>query len=147
MKVANKTFQPQNTNTYRSYFPAQAGSDDLKDGFEISPVNPLPQNLDSHNLGEANVWPHDYEAKVKFETLHQKLQALSEKLHSLLGMALGKEPSFSDPYLDDSISTLRLYTTKRSDVSPTAGVLLHPAHRLRHPNAATPRRDRRTGSP
>lgn len=111
MKVAKKIFQPENSNTYRGYFPAQAGSDNLKEGFEIGPSNPLPQNLDpraSINLGEANVWPPSFSAQAKFETLHQELQTLSAKLLSLLATALGKDPSFFANYLNDSISTLRL---------------------------------------
>ena len=111
MTVAKKTFQPENSNTYRGYFPAQAGSDNLKEGFEIGPTTSLPQNIELHsgfNLGEANVWPHDFNAKVKLETLHQELQNLSGKLLSLLAMALGKEGSLFDNYLEDSISTLRL---------------------------------------
>lgn len=111
MAVAKKTFQPENSNTYRGYFPAQAGSDNLKEGFDIGPIEPLPQNLDARarfNLGEANMWPLGLDAKAKLETLHQEFQALSEKLLSLLAMALGIEPSIFDTYLEDSLSTLRL---------------------------------------
>lgn len=111
MKVAKKTFRPENGNTYRGYFPAQTGSDNLKEGFEIGPIDPLPQNLDPRarfNLGEANVWPAGFDGREKLETLHTELQSLSEKLLSLLAIALGKDPSFFDHYLEDSISTLRL---------------------------------------
>ena len=111
MTVAKKTFQPENSNTFRGYFPAQAGSDNLKEGFEIGPTTSLPQNLDLHtsfNFGEANVWPQCFDAKAKLETLYQELQNLSEKLLSVLAIALGKEASLFDNYLEDSISTLRL---------------------------------------
>ena len=37
-KVAKKAFQPENSNTYRGYFPLQASSDNLKEGFEIGPT-------------------------------------------------------------------------------------------------------------
>lgn len=111
MKVAKQTFEPSNRNTYRGYFPTQASSDNLKEGFEIGPVTPLPQNVDPRarfNLSEANVWPPGFHAKAKLETLHQELQALSEKLLELLAIALGKDISFFDNYLESSISTLRL---------------------------------------
>lgn len=110
MKVAKKTFRPENSNTYRGYFPTQRGSDNLKEGFEIGPVDPLPQSLDPRakfNLGEANVWPPGFDARAKLEKLHQELQSLSKTLLSLLAMGVGKEASF-DTYLQDSISTLRL---------------------------------------
>lgn len=111
MTVAKKTFKSENSNTYRGYFPARAGSDILKEGFEIGPTTSLPQDVEPHtrfNLGEGNVWPHDFNAKAKLETLHQELQTLSGKPLSLLAMALGKEPSLFDNYLENSISTLRL---------------------------------------
>lgn len=111
MKVAKKTFQPENINTYRGYFPAQTGSDNLKEGFEIGSPTPLPQSLDPRakfNLGEPNIWPPGFDAKSKLETLYQELQSLSEKLLSLLALALGKDASFFAHYLHNSISTLRL---------------------------------------
>lgn len=111
MKFAKKTFRSENSNTYRGYFPAQSSSNNLKEGFEIGPVDPLPQSLDPRakfNLGEANVWPPGFDGRAKLENLHQELQSLSKTLLSLLAMALGKEASFFDTYLQDSISTLRL---------------------------------------
>ena len=111
MKVAKKTFRSENSNTYRGYFPAQPSSNNLKEGFEIGPVDPLPQSLDPRakfNLGEANVWPPSLDARAKLEKLHQELQSLAKTLLSLLAVALGKEAPFFDAYLENSISTLRL---------------------------------------
>lgn len=122
MSVAKKAFQHSNNNTYRGYFPAQPGpSDNLKEGFEIgppaipSPTNTLrPQNqrdphaTESINLYEANAWPADFTGREELETLWTELQSLSEKLLSLLALALGKGGSFFDSYILDSISTLRL---------------------------------------
>ena len=48
MTVAKKTFQPENSNTYRGYFPAQPRSDNLKEEFEIGPTTSLPQNIELH---------------------------------------------------------------------------------------------------
>ena len=111
LSVAKKTFIPQNVNTYRGFFPAQAGSDNLKEGFEIGPKIPLPQISDPRakfNLTEANVWPESYGSRDCAEQLYSELQELSSKLLSLLAMALGKDTSYFDGYLDNSMSTLRL---------------------------------------
>ena len=111
LSVAKKTFIPQNVNTYRGFFPAQAGSDNLKEGFEIGPKVSLPQIFDPRakfNLTEANVWPEGYRSRDRAEQLYSELQELSSKLLSLLAMALGKDASYFDGYLNNSISTLRL---------------------------------------
>ncbi|KAL2039710.1 hypothetical protein N7G274_007569 [Stereocaulon virgatum] len=111
LSVAKKTFVPQNTNTYRGFFPTQAGSDNLKEGFEIGPSTPLPGILDPRakfNLTEPNVWPAAFQSRDGTEMLHGELQSLSAKLLSLLAIALAKPPSYFDAYLHSSTSTLRL---------------------------------------
>jgi isopenicillin N synthase-like dioxygenase len=40
--------------------------------------------------------------------MHNELQAFSSKLLSLLAMSLGKDSNFFSPWLDESLSTLRL---------------------------------------
>ncbi|MCJ1279567.1 hypothetical protein MMC21_007391 [Puttea exsequens] len=110
LSVAKRTFQPANPNTYRGYFPAQTGSDNLKEGFEIGPPDPLPQIFSPNakfNLTEANIWPTSYKSRQQAEQLYAELQALSAKLLSLMAQALGKDASFFASYLNDSTSTLR----------------------------------------
>ena len=111
LSVAKKTFIQQNENTYRGFFPAQAGSDNLKEGFEMGPRAALPQIDDPRakfNLNEANVWPERFRSRERAEKLYDELQILSSKLLSLLALALGKEASYFDSYLQHSLSTLRL---------------------------------------
>jgi isopenicillin N synthase-like dioxygenase len=129
MDIAKKAFVKGNKNTYRGcaylhptkgpadnfrrYFPAQAGSDNLKEGFELGPPlnrpsssNPFSAKL---NLTESNVFPKSYPSfQGRCETLHTELQSLSARLLSLLAVALGKTPSYFDHYLTNSLSTLRL---------------------------------------
>ena len=114
MGVARKTFRPHNANTYRGYFPVQAGSDNLKEGFEIGPEERLLQNnrmgrSGGFNLNEGNVWPEDFDiAREKLERLHGEMQALSGKLLALLAVALGKSEDCFEEYMQESLSTLRL---------------------------------------
>jgi isopenicillin N synthase-like dioxygenase len=62
------------------------------------------------NLSEPNVWPDDevLPSKQHLEQLYTELQTLSSDLLSLLAMSLGKSSDFFAPYLQDSLSTLRL---------------------------------------
>jgi len=112
MKLAKKTFVSNNTNTYRGYFPPQAGDDNLKEGFELG--SPSSRSLPSipnvkFNLTEPNVFPlNNPSFRPRCETLHSELQSLSARLLSLLAVSLGKPSSFFDHYLTDSLSTLRL---------------------------------------
>jgi len=62
------------------------------------------------NLAESNVWPdeRDFPARPSLEKLYAELQSLASKLLSLLAVSLGKPADFFAPYLNDSLSTLRL---------------------------------------
>lgn len=62
------------------------------------------------NLAEPNVWPDeaDFSARPSLERLYMELQSLASKLLSLLACSLGKPENFFAPYLEDSLSTLRL---------------------------------------
>ncbi|KAL8710828.1 MAG: hypothetical protein Q9220_004631 [cf. Caloplaca sp. 1 TL-2023] len=113
LRLAKKTFQKYNSNTYRGYFPSQSGSDNLKEGFEVgtSSLLPSPERAGTKiDLTEANVWPPESLApglQEATEKLYAELQMLSSKLLALLAIALGKEASYVDHYLNGSISTLR----------------------------------------
>ncbi|KAL8721286.1 MAG: hypothetical protein Q9225_001990 [Loekoesia sp. 1 TL-2023] len=113
LRLVKKSFQSNNSNTYRGYFPAQAGSDNLKEGFEVGPSDlPIAPEWAKEriNLTEANVWPPEPVVpgfRRETEKLYGELQGLSSKLLSLLAIALGKEPSYFDHYLRGSVSTLR----------------------------------------
>lgn len=91
----------------------QAGSDNLKEGFEIGPPEQLAtlERVSGRiNLTEANVWPAESSSpgfRERSEKLHTELQNLSSRLLSLLAMALGKDSSYFDYYHQGSLSTLR----------------------------------------
>lgn len=112
MQLAKKTFVKANANTYRGYFPPQAGDDNFKEGFELgspssAPLTSIPNS--KFDLTEANIFPVSRpEFQHRCETLHTELQALSAHLLSLLAVGLGKPSSFFDSYLTNSLSTLRL---------------------------------------
>ncbi|KAI9835018.1 MAG: hypothetical protein M1837_003973 [Sclerophora amabilis] len=111
-KLAKRTFRKENSNTYRGYFPPQAGSDNLKEGFEIGPPTSLPQQGRSLStkidLTEPNVWPSETASfRQSSEMLYTELQAISARLLSLVAVSLGKPPMYFSNYLHDSISTLR----------------------------------------
>ncbi|KAL8775139.1 MAG: hypothetical protein Q9194_003876 [Teloschistes cf. exilis] len=113
VRLAKKTFRKENNNTYRGFFPARVGSDNLKEGFEIGPHEPstIPKSREVRiDLTEANVWPSESIAsgfQRASEKLYDELQHLSSRLLSLLAVALGKDQSFFHHYLSGSISTLR----------------------------------------
>ena len=91
MSLAKKTFEKTNNNTYRGYFPPQPGQqDNLKEGVEIGPKDPLPQHASDRkrkfDLAEPNVWPSDASFKYqrsRLENLYPEIQLLSTHLHPL----------------------------------------------------------------
>ena len=95
-----------------SYFPAQNGSDNLKEGFEIGPPDLAPQPLNSLaniSLTEANVWPEKPWINIRpsVETLHRELQTLSVRVLSLLAVFLNRPPDYFASFSKESVSTLR----------------------------------------
>ncbi|KAJ5644080.1 Gibberellin 20-oxidase [Penicillium longicatenatum] len=115
MKLAKRSFRRDHKNTYRGYFPTQPelANDNLKEGFEIGPSQPIQtQSTTSSkfNLSEPNVWPDAtiFPTRSALETLYIELQALASKLLSLLAISLDKPADYFAPYLDESLSTLRL---------------------------------------
>ncbi|KAL8728315.1 MAG: hypothetical protein Q9166_005458 [cf. Caloplaca sp. 2 TL-2023] len=113
LRLAKQGFQRNNSNTYRGFFPAQFGSDNLKEGFEMGPLE-IPKTPGWQgtqiNLTEPNVWPARAMApklQDQSEQLYAELQLLSSRLLSFLALALGKEPTYFDHYLPGSVSTLR----------------------------------------
>ncbi|KAL6714734.1 hypothetical protein ACLMJK_008159 [Lecanora helva] len=133
MSVARNIFRKVNGNTYRGYFPAQKGEDNLKEGFEMGSADRKRKGNQvrdtkkgaGFDLEEENVWPTGFSAeRTKLEKLHAELQALSGRLLSLLAMALEKEEGYFDEYMTDSLSTLRLLhypapNTKQQDLCCT----------------------------
>ncbi|KAJ6131646.1 Gibberellin 20-oxidase [Penicillium sp. IBT 18751x] len=117
MRLAKRSFRPDHANTYRGYFPTQPelASDNLKEGFEMGPAEPIRtkstvSSSSKFDLAEPNVWPEvdKLPARPKLETLYIELQSLASKLLSLLAVSLGKPADYFAPYLTDSLSTLRL---------------------------------------
>ena len=62
------------------------------------------------NLAEPNIWPDPdiFPNRAKLEKLYDELQSLASSLLSLLAISLDKPADFFSPYLEDSLSTLRL---------------------------------------
>ncbi|KAH8690604.1 putative gibberellin 20-oxidase [Talaromyces proteolyticus] len=119
MKLAKQSFHKENHNTYRGYFPTQPteASDNLKEGFEIGSSQAIttsskPRQDSTFDLSEPNVWPSEdtypTSSRQRLEQFYSEMQSLSSALLSLLAMSLGKPPSFFEPYLTHSLSTLRL---------------------------------------
>ncbi|KAJ5108371.1 Gibberellin 20-oxidase [Penicillium angulare] len=117
MKLSKRSFRRDHHNTYRGYFPTQPelANDNLKEGFEMGPAQPIPTQSTTSpsskfNLAEPNVWPDAtiFSFQSQLETLYAELQTLASKLLSLLAVSLGKPENYFAPYLNDSLSTLRL---------------------------------------
>ncbi|KAJ5717945.1 Gibberellin 20-oxidase [Penicillium malachiteum] len=116
MKLAKRSFRRDHHNTYRGYFPTQPelANDNLKEGFEMGPMQPIRTQSTSSsskfNLTEPNIWPDAtiFHKRPQLETLYTELQALASKLLSLLATSLGKPADYFAPHLEDSLSTLRL---------------------------------------
>lgn len=85
MRLAKEAFCRANKNTYRGYYPTQPGQqDNLKEGVEIGPKDPLPQHSSERkhkfDFAERNVWPSNpsFAAQRKqLENLYAELQLLS----------------------------------------------------------------------
>ncbi|KAK4625783.1 uncharacterized protein CLAFUR5_06485 [Fulvia fulva] len=116
-RLAKKTFNPENSNTYRGSFPPQLGhSNNLKEGFEIGSPSAQstkpPTKSQQVNLAEPNVWPEkghfSFASRHHLESLHTQLQALSSHLLALLARSLDKPSDHFAHYLTNSLSTLRL---------------------------------------
>ena len=116
MRLAKQTLCSTNKNTYRGYFPTQPGQqDNLKEGVEIGPKDPLPQHPSARrrkfDLAEPNVWPSNPSfapQRTRLEELYAELQLLSSTLLSLLAVSLNKPADHFAHYLENSLSTLRL---------------------------------------
>ena len=112
MKVARKTFRNGNSNTYRGYFPVQAGGGNVKEGFEIGGMRDGKgqgrRGPGVFDLEEGNVWPEGWKGRGGMERLRRELQGLAEKLLGLLAVALGKSGDYFEGYMKGSLSTLRL---------------------------------------
>ncbi|KAB8611447.1 hypothetical protein FH972_025952 [Carpinus fangiana] len=114
MKLAKRTFRGENVNTYRGFFPAQTGSDNLKEGFEVGPSSPRTPSQQSAPaspfiLTEGNVWPSKatFTKQALTEQLYTELQSLSTTLLAMLATSLGKDLDCFTSLLTESISTLR----------------------------------------
>lgn len=114
LSIAKQSVRRANPNSYRGYFPPQAGHDNLKEGLEIGPPQAVPQVHDLRariNLTEPNVWPTDagfVNTRAQLEKVYGEMQALAEKLLSLLAIALNKPEDYFAYMMKDSLSTLRL---------------------------------------
>lgn len=116
LSIAKQSFRRDNPNTYRGYFPPQAGqADNLKEGLEIGPPQPVPAVHDPRariNLTEPNVWPAEAdwveEKRARLEQLYGEMQGLAEQLLGLLALALGLPRGYFGYMMRDSLSTLRL---------------------------------------
>ncbi|KAA8648435.1 hypothetical protein EYZ11_000325 [Aspergillus tanneri] len=115
MSIAKRSFNKDNSNTYRGYFPTQpdVATDNLKEGLEIGPphlLNVVPGPDVKINLAEPNIWPDagSFTGRSSLEQLYSELQSLSSRLLSLLAVSLGKSEDYFTDYLVASLSTLRL---------------------------------------
>ncbi|KAI9890254.1 MAG: hypothetical protein M1814_004289 [Vezdaea aestivalis] len=110
-KLAKRQFLTTNQNTYRGWFPPQAGSDNLKEGLDIGPpagsISTPIVSPPKINLNEVTPLPDISGFPSKVHTLYDEMQQLSERLLDLLARALGSQGHFSS-YMQDSLSTLRL---------------------------------------
>lgn len=77
------------------------------------------------------MWPakDSYPSRPRLEEFYSELQTLSSRLLSLLAMSLDKPSDFFDPYLTDSLSTLRLlhYPPCESTTTPSNDTSQHKA--------------------
>lgn len=97
----------------------------MKEGFEIGPSTHTGGTSSNQkiNLSEPNIWPSAevFPDRSDLERFYGEMQSLSSTLLSLLATSLGKEATFFNPYLEDSLSTLRLlhYPSVQSQTNGT----------------------------
>lgn len=86
-----------------------------------TPITTATSKSEKFNLSEPNVWPDgkEFSARPEMEKLYTELQDLASRLLSLLAVSLGKDEGFFRPYLEESLSTLRLlhYPSRSKDAT------------------------------
>lgn len=131
MELAKKSFVKDHPNTYRGYFPPQPGSDNLKEGFDMGPIEPsftdAANGFKPINLVEPNVWPSRTTSfQPKCEKLYSEMQSLARRLLCLLATALGEDTSLFAHYFENSISTLRFLHYPRMPQDHTQDLICTP---------------------
>ena len=123
-EVATATWNPQNKNAYRGYFPAVEGGSSFKEGLEmgkeISPDDPDAKRV----LYEKNLWPVE-DSTVPFRQIMSKynddMDRTSLEVTRLIAIGLGMdENAFDELFLTKPLSTLRLlcYPPRKEEPPP-----------------------------
>ena len=113
--LANKSFNPQNTNIYRGYFPVNAQNSSYKEGFEIAEeLSHEECSRIAFPLYEPNCWPSADEKETKwFREVVNNYYTLMHKtgveVCSLIARGLGaNENWFENMFSPYPLSTLRI---------------------------------------
>ena len=105
---------------------------DLKETFNVGPVDPLPRPI----VDDGEAWafaPTDWPAALPlmrpaWEAYFREMLALSTRLMRLFARALGLPEDHFDPCIDESPSALRAINYPHQDIEPPAGTLRAGAH-------------------
>ena len=114
MKLSRKTWNPENNNVYRGYFPVVEGEPSRKEGFEFArDVHPDDTTVDPNNwFYEKSVWP-DEDGTVCFKTflknMYETVHETSQEILRLTALGLGiDENAFESLFSDKPCSTFRI---------------------------------------
>lgn len=112
--LATKSFNPQNQNIYRGYFPADAQNSSYKEGFEISEELSVEEcSRIGFPLYEKNRWPSAGEDSEWFKSVvynhYQVMHNTALEVSRLIARGLGAaEDWFDNMFSPYPLSTLRL---------------------------------------
>ncbi len=112
-----------------------AGPPDLKETYNVGPVGPPPRPLremtdrDERDVWSPTVWPPAMpELRPALEAYFVAMADLSARIMRGFAIALGLEPHWFDPFIDEHGSALRLAHYPALDGPPRAGEFRAGAH-------------------
>jgi len=110
----------------------QGGAPDLKEIFNVGPVDPLGRryvDADEAEAFSANIWPRALpEMQQAFEPYFREMLALAGRLMSRFARALGLPPDHFEPFIDESPSAMRAINYPDQPNPPAPGQLRAGAH-------------------
>lgn len=110
-RLARQKFAPENSNSYRGYFPLQPGSATYKEGIDIGAdaVDPSRTAPGGDTLLEPTPWPENAaDWRQAVADYFGAMERLGRLVLAGLARGMGLDPQLMTPLFDRSNSTLRM---------------------------------------
>src|SRR3990167_590830 len=110
-KLSPKKWNPENSNIYRGYFPANVnGKEGIDFGNPSFTEDTYRNQFNGHYLGEVTYWPELPEFNEFMKSYYTDMISVAKKLLEVFEIAIGAPNNYLQDKLNesDSLSTLRL---------------------------------------